>query len=71
MSEFVDFNEISREIPFKTLLDNLNIPYTEKNGELKGIVKDHKFIVLVLPSHNDGRPDHVSGGYGVASQRGS
>ncbi len=37
MSEFINFSEISQKIPFKDLLDWLNIPYTAtQNGELKG-----------------------------------
>ena len=47
MSDFVDFQQVSKQIPFKNLLDNLNIPYTEKGGELKGTVKGYKFIVSV------------------------
>lgn len=40
---FLDFNEISK-VPFKTFLDHLNIPYTEKKNELRGEC-DFKFIV--------------------------
>ena len=37
MSEFINFSEVSQKIPFKDLLDWLNIPYTAtQNGELKG-----------------------------------
>jgi len=37
MSEFINFSEISQKIPFKDLLDWLNIPYTAtQNGEFKG-----------------------------------
>ena len=37
MSEFINFAEVSQKIPFKDLLDWLNIPYTTtQNGELKG-----------------------------------
>lgn len=34
--EFLNFAEISQAVQFRSLLDELNIPYTEKNGELKG-----------------------------------
>jgi hypothetical protein len=37
MSEFINFAEVSQKIPFKDLLDWLNIPYTAtQSGELKG-----------------------------------
>ena len=36
--EFLNFQEISKSIPFTNLLDALNIPYTQKNGELHGDV---------------------------------
>ena len=35
-TEFLNFAEISKAVPFQQLLDSLNIPYTEKNGELHG-----------------------------------
>jgi hypothetical protein len=34
--EFLDFKAISEAIPFQKVLDWLNIPYTEVNGEIKG-----------------------------------
>ena len=36
MAEFLNFNEISERIPFATVLDYLNIPYTTKGKELRG-----------------------------------
>lgn len=36
MAEFLDFNEISQQIPFVDVLDYLNIPYTRKGNELRG-----------------------------------
>jgi len=34
--EYLDFNAIGQAVPFRNLLDWLNIPYIHKNGELKG-----------------------------------
>ncbi|MCX6154110.1 MAG: hypothetical protein NT007_08120 [Candidatus Kapabacteria bacterium] len=45
MSEYIDFRQISSQISFKQLLDNLNIPYAEKGKELRGEYKDLKFII--------------------------
>ena len=36
MAEFLNFNEISQQIPFADVLDYLNIPYTVKGKELRG-----------------------------------
>jgi len=37
MSEFLNFSEISQKIPFKEVLDWLNIPYSVyQNGEIRG-----------------------------------
>jgi len=37
MSDFLNFSEISSKIPFKDVLDWLNVPYSAtQNGELKG-----------------------------------
>jgi len=36
MTEFLDFNDISQQIPFADVLDYLNIPYTTKGKELRG-----------------------------------
>ena len=36
MAEFLDFNEISRRIPFADVFDYLNIPYMSKGKELRG-----------------------------------
>lgn len=36
MTEFLDFKEISQQIPFANVLDYLNIPYTTKGKELRG-----------------------------------
>ncbi|MFC1574035.1 hypothetical protein ACFL30_02510 [Candidatus Latescibacterota bacterium] len=36
MAEFLDFKEISQQIPFADVLDYFNIPYTSKGKELKG-----------------------------------
>ncbi len=36
MSEFLDFNKISQQIPFGDVLDYLNIAYTSKGKELRG-----------------------------------
>ena len=41
--EFLNFAEISKAVVFKDLLDALNIPYTEKGGELHG----EGFIVTI------------------------
>ncbi len=35
-TEFLNFAEISKAVPFQDLLDVLNIPYTQKKGELHG-----------------------------------
>ena len=35
-TEFLNFAEISKAVPFRELLDSLNVCYTEKNGELHG-----------------------------------
>jgi hypothetical protein len=35
-TEFLNFAEISKAVLFQNLLDELNIPYTKKNGELHG-----------------------------------
>jgi hypothetical protein len=35
-TEFLNFAEISKAVSFQDLLDVLNIPYTQKNGELHG-----------------------------------
>ena len=43
---YLDFKEISSSVPFGALLDNLNIPYEDKKGELRGEDK-FKFIVNV------------------------
>ncbi|MFH1052770.1 MAG: hypothetical protein V1779_17760 [bacterium] len=45
MSDYINFREISNKINFNQLLNWLNIPYTEKNGELKGEVNGFKFII--------------------------
>lgn len=42
---FLDFNQISQAVLFRDLLDFLNIPYTESKTELRGEVKELKFIV--------------------------
>lgn len=34
--EFLNFAEISKDIPFKDVLDWLNVVYQEKNKELRG-----------------------------------
>ena len=34
--EFLNFSEISQKIPFKEVLDWLNIPYSIQNGEIRG-----------------------------------
>ena len=48
MSErYLDFREISKSITFAIFLDFFNIPYTKKNGELKGEINDFKFIVNI------------------------
>ncbi len=44
MAEFLDFQEISRRIPFADVLDYLNIPYKTKGKELRG----EGFIVDVM-----------------------
>jgi hypothetical protein len=33
---YINFQEISQQVPFKNLLDYLNVPYVVKNGELRG-----------------------------------
>ena len=43
--EYLNFQEISEKVPFRALLDWLNIPYKEKNGELKGDLRGELFIV--------------------------
>lgn len=42
-----DFKEISQSIKFQNLLDDINIAYTQKNGELKGTAGKFKFIVSI------------------------
>ena len=34
--EYLDFADISARVPFQSLLDHLNIPYTTTETELKG-----------------------------------
>ncbi len=41
MAEFLDFKEISQQIPFADVLDYLNIPYMSKGNELRS----EEFIV--------------------------
>ena len=53
--EFLNFAEISKEVKFADLLDSLNIPYTQKNGELLGdgfIVNVQKNLFFV-PKNDD------------------
>lgn len=53
--EFLNFAEISKEIKFVDLLDSLNIPYSQKNGELHGdgfIVNVQKNLFFV-PKNDD------------------
>ena len=46
MSEkYLDFNEISQQINFIDVLNELNIAYTKKRGELRGETDKFKFIV--------------------------
>lgn len=45
MPDYINFAELSNKIQFDNFLNWLNIPYTEKNGELKGEINDQKFIV--------------------------
>lgn len=35
--EFLDFRSISSAVPFQSILDHLNIPYTAEGNELKGV----------------------------------
>ncbi len=42
---YLDFKKISQEIPFKDVLDWLNIPYREKTKEIKLIYDSQLFIV--------------------------
>lgn len=49
MAEFFDFQKISKEIPFKALLNYLNIPYIEKKEELRG---EDKFVFIVNTKKN-------------------
>jgi hypothetical protein len=53
--EFLNFAEISKAVPFRDLLDLLNVSYTEKNGELYGdgfIVNISKNLFFV-PKNDD------------------
>jgi hypothetical protein len=42
---YLNFKEIGGQVSFKDLLDWLNFPYKEKNGELKGELKGQVFVV--------------------------
>lgn len=58
MSEFLNFSEISQKIPFKDVLDWLNIPYSiTQKGELKGehfIITPSKNLYLNLSGDDKG-----------------
>ncbi|MBI5402494.1 MAG: hypothetical protein HY959_03775 [Ignavibacteriae bacterium] len=43
MNNYLNFAEISKEVKFKSLLDFLNLPYKEKDGELIG----NDFIITI------------------------
>lgn len=54
---YVDFKELQNKIPFKSLLDNLNIPYAETDTELKTdrhIVNKQKNLFLFKGSRDGG-----------------
>jgi hypothetical protein len=50
MAEFLDFNEICRNISIQSLLDYLNIPYTKKGSTLKC---DYKGSLLVIDTNKN------------------
>lgn len=57
MSEFLNFSVIGRAIPFKDVLDSLNVPYTEAKGEIKGqgfIVNKQKNLYFNPTGHDKG-----------------
>jgi hypothetical protein len=43
--KFLDFQQISKQIDFKSLLDWLNIPYKKAKGEIKGETDTFKFVI--------------------------
>ncbi len=45
---YLDFQKISKEIQFQTLLDNLNITYSKKGNYLKGKYKDIMFVIDIV-----------------------
>jgi len=45
MAEFLDFNQISRDIAFHRLLDYLNIPYTQRGHTIKCRHKEVLFVI--------------------------
>jgi len=63
MSEYLNFNDISQQIPIKKVLDWLNIPYTEKKGELKGKIGEDGFIANIQKnSFFCPKNDNIKGG---------
>lgn len=55
-NEFLNFAEISKAVPFKDLLDLLNIPYNEKNGELHaegGFIVNINKNLFFVPKNDD------------------
>lgn len=54
--EYLNFAEICQAVPFKDLLDALNIPYTEKNGELHaegGFIVNIAKNLFFVPKNDD------------------
>ncbi len=49
--EYLNFSEISQEIPFIKVLDWLNVPYQVKNGEYRGKFGEILFIVNVAKNN--------------------
>lgn len=46
-AKYIDFNEISNNINFIDLLNELNIPYQKKKGEFRGETENFKFIINI------------------------
>lgn len=47
MAQFLNFSEISQQIPFKQVLNWLCVPYAEKKSELRGKLGDLSFIANI------------------------
>ena len=50
MAEFLDFKEISQQIPFTDLLDYLDIPYTVKGKEIQSQQKKRRHRHPTIPA---------------------